>query len=398
LKFWQAAISRSADDSASDRVYLGAVNKRALGIGGIRIDPISLDRAVAALLTVMLQIEVWVTGPVPHQLVVALLGPLVTLAVAVRRLHPVAVGVGAGLLGDVVAGVWGPPSLLSYGLAWICCMYGFAVWSPPRPFAIGLTVIAVGGLVSAVGPVTFKSSVQFVVVSTVVILLVNRVVGDRERRAQIAERERDLASREAVVEERARIARELHDVIAHHVSMIVLQAGAERRVLEQSDSSAREVLETIERSGRSALTETRRLLGMLRSGDDQPLAPQPRIGDVPSLISQVRAAGLPVDLVIDGEQRELPAGIELSAYRIVQEALTNALRHAGDANAHVSIHYRPEALEIEVADDGRESPAARPGGHGLAGMRERVALYGGRLDAAREPGGGFVVHVTLPVT
>jgi signal transduction histidine kinase len=374
------------------------VSERTLGIGRIRIDPINLDRAVAVLLTVMLQIEVWVTGPVPHQLVVALLGPLVTLAVAVRRPHPVAVGVGAGLLGDVVAGVWGPPSLLSYGLAWICCMYGFAVWSPPRPFAIGLTVIAIGGLVSAVGPVTFKSSVQFVVVSTVVILLVNRVVGDRERRAQIAERERDLASREAVVEERARIARELHDVIAHHVSMIVLQAGAERRVLERSDSSAREVLETIERSGRSALTETRRLLGMLRSGDDQPLAPQPRIGDVPSLISQVRAAGLPVDLVIDGEQRELPAGIELSAYRIVQEALTNALRHAGDANAHVSIHYRPEALEIEVADDGRESPVARPGGHGLAGMRERVALYGGRLDAARGPGGGFVVHVTLPVT
>ena len=252
------------------------MSERTLGIGRIRIDPISLDRAVAVLLTVMLEIEVWVTGPVPHQLMVALLGPLFTLAVAVRRLHPVAVGVGAGLLGDVIAGVWGPPSLLSYGLAWICCMYGFAVWSPPRPFAIGLTLIAAGGLVSALGPVTFKSSVQFVVVSTVVILLVNRVVGDRERRAQIAERERDLASREAVVEERARIARELHDVIAHHVSMIVLQAGAERRVLERSDSSAREVLETIERSGRSALTETRRLLGMLRSGDDQPLAPQPR--------------------------------------------------------------------------------------------------------------------------
>src|SRR5690242_9614275 len=286
LKSRPAAISRSADDSASDWVYLGAVSERTLGIGGIRIDPISLDRAVAVLLTVMLQIEVWVTGPVPHQWVVALLGPLVTLAVAVRRLHPVAVGVGAGLVGDVVAGVWGPPSLLSYGLAWICCMYGFAVWSPPRPFAIGLTVIAAGGLVSAVGPVTFKSSVQFVVVSTVVILLVNRVVGDRERRAQIAERERDLASREAVVEERARIARELHDVIAHHVSMIVLQAGAERRVLEQVGSDS-EVLETIERTGRSALTETRRLLGMLRAGDHEPLAPQPRLSDVPLLIGQV---------------------------------------------------------------------------------------------------------------
>ena len=373
------------------------MSTRTIGIGRIQIDPISLDRAVAVLLTVMLQIEVW-AGSVPHQLVMALLGSLVTMAVAVRRLHPVMVGVGAGLLGDVIAGVWGPPSLLSYGLAWFCCMYGFAVWSPPRPFVIGLILIAAGGLVSAVGPVSFKNSVQFVVVSTVVILLVNRVVGDRERRAQVAERELDVASREAVVEERARIARELHDVIAHHVSMIVLQAGAERRVLEQSESSSREVLETIERSGRSALTETRRLLGMLRGGDDQPLAPQPRIGDVPSLISQVRAAGLPVELVIDGEQRELPAGIELSAYRIVQEALTNALRHAGDANAHVSISYRPEALEIKVADDGQESAAARPGGHGLTGMRERVALYGGRLDAARGPGGGFVVHVTLPVT
>ncbi len=373
------------------------MSTHALRIGRLRIDPISLDRVVAVLLTVMLQFEVWVTGPVPHQMMVALLGPLFTLAVAVRRLHPVAVGVGCGLLGDLIAGVWGPPSLLSYGLAWMCCMYGFAVWSPRRPFAIGLTLIAAGGLVSAVGPVTFKSSVQFVVVSTVVILLVNRVVGDRERRAQIAERERDLAGREAVVEERSRIARELHDVIAHHVSMIVLQAGAERRVLEPSDSSAREVLETIERSGRSALTETRRLLGMLRAGDDQPLAPQPRIGDVPLLVSQVQEAGLPVDLVVDGEQRELPAGIELSAYRIVQEALTNALKHAGDAHAQVTIHYRPESLEIEVADDGRGAVAAHPGGHGLAGMRERVALYGGRLDAARGPRGGFVVRVTLPV-
>jgi signal transduction histidine kinase len=373
------------------------VSTGAISIGRWRIDPVRLDRVVAALLTVTLELEVWATGPVDHALAVALLGPLVTLGVAVRRRHPEAVGVGAGLLADLFAGVWGPPSLVSYGLAWMCCMYAFAVWARPRWFAAGLVAISAGGLASALGPVSFKNSVQFTVVSTVVILLVHRLVGDRERRAQIAERERDLAGREAVVEERARIARELHDVIAHHVSMIVLQAGAERRVLDQADSSARETLETIERSGRSALTETRRLLGMLRGADDQPLAPQPRLGDVPLLIGQVREAGLPVDLCVDGEQRELPAGIELSAYRIVQEALTNALKHAGNAHARVSIRYRPESLEIEVADDGDGAAAGHGGGHGLVGMRERVALYGGRLDASRQPGGGFVVHVTLPV-
>ena len=168
-------------------------------------------------------------------------------------------------------------------------------------------------------------------ITLVVMLFVRRVVGDRERRAQIAERERDLVAREAVVEERARIARELHDVIAHHVSMIVLQAGAERRVLDGANASTREVLETVEQTGRSALTEMRRLLGMLRGDANEPLTPQPGLGDVPVLVKQLREAGLPVELHVEGERGELPVGIELSAYRIVQEALTNALKHAGEA-------------------------------------------------------------------
>src|SRR5213076_115 len=213
-----------------------------------------------------------------------------------------------------------------------------------------------------------------------------RVVGDRERRAQIAERERDLAAREAIVEERARIARELHDVIAHHVSMIVLQAGAERRVLDSASASTREVLETVERTGRSALTEMRRLLGMLRADASEPLTPQPGLTDVATLVTQLREAGLPVELEVEGEPRELPVGIELSAYRIVQEALTNALKHAGEARAWVKIRYTSDSLELEIADDGTgaASPAAT-GGHGLVGMRERVALYGGRLDAGGRP-------------
>jgi signal transduction histidine kinase len=200
------------------------------------------------------------------------------------------------------------------------------------------------------------------------------------------------------VEERARIARELHDVIAHNVSMIVLQAGAERRVLSAEVGSTRDVLATIEEIGRSALTEMRRLLGMLRSDSPEPLAPQPRLSDLPTLIAQVTDAGLPVELEIHGERRDLPAGIELSAFRIVQEALTNALRHAGQARAQVSLRYDADMLEIEVTDDGADaSRVANAGGHGLVGMRERAALYGGQLDAGHRPSGGFAVRVLLPV-
>ncbi len=377
---------------------VGRVSTRTINLGLRRVDAIQLDRALAVILSAALQVEVWLTGPVDNAVVLSVACLPVTLGVAVRRRHPAGVGIGAGLLADLVAGTVGPPNFISYGLGWMCCMYAFAVWAPRRAFGVGLVVISAGGLATALEPSADpKSTVQFVAVSTVVILLVHRLVGDRERRAQMAERERDVSSREAVVEERARIARELHDVIAHHVSMIVLQAGAERRALEQSGAGS-EVLETIERTGRSALTETRRLLGMLRADGDESLAPQPRLGDVPTLISQVCEAGLPVELEVDGEARELPAGIELSAYRIVQEALTNALKHAGDAHATVRIRYQPHAIEIEVIDDGAGSgDRARSGGHGLVGMRERVALYGGRIDASRLHDGGFMVHVTLPV-
>jgi signal transduction histidine kinase len=354
---------------------------------------------VAVLLTVMLQIEVWVTGPVPHQLVVALLGPLVTLAVAVRRLHPVAVGVGAGLLGDVVAGVWGPPSLLSYGLAWICCMYGFAVWSPPRPFAIGLTVIAVGGLVSAVGPVSFKNSVQFVVVSTVVILLVNRVVGDRERRAQIAERERDLASREAVVEERARIARELHDVVAHHMSLIAVRAETAPYRLDGVPAPVAEEFTAIAEASREALTEMRRLLGVLRSATPPEVHPQPGLADLGDLVTAVREAGVEAYLDVEPGLR-VPAGVGLTAYRIVQEALSNASRHASGAPVRITLRTEADALAVYVVN-GPGFPAVSGGdggSHGLVGLRERATMLGGSFAAGPTAEGGFAVRATLPMT
>jgi signal transduction histidine kinase len=363
-----------------------------------RIDPQRLDYLVAAALTVGVELEVWLGGAAPHeQTVTALLGPVVTGAVAVRRRHPTAACICAGVVVSALAAFWGEPPVLSIALGWFCALYGLAVWSQPRRFAFGAAVVTLVQLAASAGPAANQAAL-FSAVTLAVLLIARRVIGDRERRAQIAERERDVAAREAVVEERARIARELHDLVAHNVSMMVVQAGAERRVLGADGGSTGEVLHTIEGIGRGALTEMRRLVGMLRSDRDEPLAPQPGLADVAQLVAQVRAAGLPVELAIEGEPRALPEGIELSAYRIVQEALTNALKHAGQARARVRIHYGADALELEITDDGAGAgAAATSSGHGLVGMRERVALYGGRLDASRVAEGGFAVRALLPI-
>ena len=366
-----------------------------------RPNPLKVDWVVAAALTVVGELEVWLgSGSVTHHHRVAIGSAMVVFAalVAVRRLYPGLVGIAAAAVANAVAGIWAPPSSASYGIAWMCSLYALTAWARPRLFLVGAAAVALPTLGSAAlgrGP---HGEVEFTVVTLIVMLLVRRVLGDRERRAQMAERERDVAAREAVVEERARIARELHDVIAHNVSMMVVQAGAERRVVDGANGSTREVLTTIEQIGRGALTEMRRLVGMLRSDADEPLAPQPGLGDVPTLVAQVREAGLPVELRVEGERRELPVGIELSAYRIVQEALTNALKHAGDASARVSIRYCADSLELDIVDDGAGGEGrSDSSGHGLVGMRERVALFGGRFDASRSPGRGFVVRATLPI-
>jgi signal transduction histidine kinase len=393
-------ISRPADDTAGTPVYRGLVRALLARLRRLRIDPLRLDWVLAVLLTIAAELEIWLgMGAAHERLVAAAIGPAVSATVAIRRLYPTIAGIAAAVLMAGELGFWGDPQIIGDGVAYFCSLYGLAVWAQPQRFAIGATAVAMAGLASSAGPkVSLGNSTTFTGVTLVVMLLVRRVVGERERRAQIAERERDLAAREAVVEERARIARELHDVIAHHVSMIVVQAGAERRVLDDEHASTREVLETVEQIGRSALTEMRRLLGMLRGDANEPLTPQPGLDDVPSLVGQLREAGLPVELHVDGERRELPVGIELSAYRIVQEALTNALKHAGHARATVHVRYGPDSLELEIADDGAGGiTSASSGGHGLVGMRERVALYGGRLDASRRAEGGFVVRVRLPI-
>ena len=218
-----------------------------------------------------------------------------------------------------------------------------------------------------------------------------------ELRAALAERERDAAARIAVAEERARIARELHDVVAHAVSVMVLQVGAVRHKLPGALAEDNQALQDVERAGRTALDEMRRLLAaMRREGDEAELLPQPGLDGLDSLLEKVERAGLPVELHLDGEPVPLPRGIELSAYRIVQEGLTNALKHARASDADVTVRYSPDELEIEVRDDGVGGSTTDGLGHGLIGIRERVKIYGGEMTAGSE-NGGFVLSARLPI-
>ena len=190
------------------------------------------------------------------------------------------------------------------------------------------------------------------------------------------------AAERAVAEERQRIARELHDVVAHSVSVMTVQAGAVRRLLRPEQERERQALEAVEATGREALTEMRRLVGLLRERGTMPeFAPQPSMRTVDVLVGTVREAGLPVELEVEGDPQELPPGIDLSAYRVIQEALTNALKYAGPAQAWVTIRWRDDELELEIANDGRSEPGGDGEGHGLAGLRERVTLVGGAGDA-----------------
>jgi signal transduction histidine kinase len=210
-------------------------------------------------------------------------------------------------------------------------------------------------------------------------------------------RQRDLQAEAAVAIERGRIARELHDVVAHNVSMMVVQAGAAERVLEGGQPDVRQALGAIAGTGRETIDEMRLLLGVLRGDDGLALAPQPGLGDLDQLVRNVADAGVRVDLRVEGEPAPLPPGVELSAYRIVQEALTNVIKHAGPASAEVIVRYDAAGVEVEVRDDGRAASAQTSGGNGLIGMRERVAMLGGELQAGARRGGGFAVLARLPM-
>jgi signal transduction histidine kinase len=223
---------------------------------------------------------------------------------------------------------------------------------------------------------------------------------EAKERAVRAEREREERARAAVAEERARIARELHDVVGHSVSVMTVQASGVRRLLRPDQEREREALLVVERTGREALAEMRRMVGVLRRPEEAPaLAPQPSLEHLEKLVEHAREAGLPVELRIEGEAVQLPVGVDLTAYRLVQEGLTNALKHSQATRAEVLVHYSDGQIELVVSDDGRGigSDDGGGGGHGLVGMRERVSVYGGELDAGPRPEGGYRLRAILPV-
>lgn len=313
-------------------------------------------------------------------------------------------------------GIWiGDYAETASSLASIIAMYSVAAWEERRRarIAAGLTFVALAGVLTAgmlsgyVEQLTLGVFVgNFIIFGTAFVVGEN-VRNRRERLAELEERAiaaeaaREEDARRAVAAERVRIARELHDVVAHSVSVMVVQAGAARRVLDRDRDAAVESLTAIEQTGRQSLSEMRRLLGVLRREDDVSFgrSPQPSVAAVDALVASTRDAGLDVDLVVEGEPRPLPPGVDLSAYRIVQEALTNALRHAGPASARVVVRYDDDELHLEVCDDGRGVVSTDgDGGHGLVGMRERVTLYGGELSTGNRPGGGFVVRARLPLS
>jgi signal transduction histidine kinase len=221
-------------------------------------------------------------------------------------------------------------------------------------------------------------------------------------KAELAEHAREEEERRAIVSERSRIARELHDVLAHNLSVMVVQAGGARRIVEMRPDQATEVADLIERTGREALAELRQLFGPVRHGDGEDLQGPVGIDRVEELAARARAAGLSVHVHVEGERVRLPTGVDLTAYRVVQEALTNTLKHGGRAQASVTVSYEPNEVVLSIEDDGAGTGGSRDelgelgGGHGLVGMRERVELYGGLLQAGSRPDGGFAVRVRLP--
>lgn len=280
------------------------------------------------------------------------------------------------------------------------CRYRVAGLGALIATAVVIDVVFHGGLPpipQAAGP--FIALVPLWLVGNAMRSRQSRIDASEERAARL-EREGELVTRAALAEERSRIARELHDVVAHSVSVMVVQAGAARQVMPTSPEDARQALLAVEATGREAMTELRGLLGLLGEDEGMSLAPQPGMEGLDRLVQRVRDAGLPVELQIQGARRPLPVGLDLAAYRIVQEALTNALKYSGLARTTVVLEYRDDELKLEVLDEGSAASSRERGeaGRGLAGMRDRAALYGGSVEAGPRPGRGYAVRAWLPAT
>jgi signal transduction histidine kinase len=369
-----------------------------------------LDLALAALALALMLAEllVWDEWTAEWQTLQVVGAAVACSSLALRRAAPL-VAVGLAACGTLVLVAGGdPPQLLALGLTGMLLAYTIAAELDGRALVVAAAVIVLTVMTrDVVDPALngFDIAIDLLVFGAP--FAVGRVVRRRERKVEHVARVAEERARDAIREERDRIARELHDVIAHGMSVMVIQADAARHELEPAEVVADAALAEIERTGRESLREMRRLLDLLRADDalesGADLMPQPGLAGVEALVRSVGQAGLPVDLRIEGEPRPVSPGIDLTAYRIVQEALTNALRHAGQARATVVIGYTDGGLSLHVEDDGRGGGALNGadgggsgGGNGLVGMRERVRLYGGTLSAG--PGlRGFVVAATLPL-
>jgi signal transduction histidine kinase len=375
----------------------------------LRRHPVLVDGVLAFVLA-LTELPQIIAGHWPHVLFMLLL----VAPVAFRRRNPVlafaiAAAGGAGLA--LTRSGWAAADL-----AIVVLLYTLAAYRPRRESVAGLAVTLLGSAVALVigTPAVGVRDLHMFLGGMVVVggtALVAWVLGDSMRyrrayylaledRAARLERERDAQARLGAAAERARIARELHDVVAHNVSVMVVQADGARYALESEPERARQALGAISTTGRQALAEMRRLLGVLRSGDEQAeLAPLPGIDQLRDLLDQTRAAGRTVSFTLEGAPRPLPEGVGLAAYRVVQESLTNTRKHGGiGASVTVSLRYTADELIVSVTDDGRGAAAADDGaGLGLTGMRERVGIYGGTVHAGPRPAGGYQVSASLPL-
>ena len=357
-----------------------------------------LDGAPALGLAAAAQLELWLGGGPdrPFHAVVAL---AFTLPLVARRRAP---------LGVLVVVCLGLTALSARGsdfftfaqlLAMLVAAYSVAAYAGTPKAVAGLVLVNAAGAGNSLSAGTTAPG-DFLWPALLLSgpWLAGRALGAWRDRAAELERLTREVGRLAAAEERARIARELHDAVAHCVNVAVIHAEAAEELLDRDPERVREPLHRIQQSGREALVELRRALGALRQPDNAPTSSPPGLAELPALVEPVRAAGLDVALRVDGRQRRLSPGLDLSAYRIVQEALTNTLKHAGAAHVDVVVRYGEHALELEIADDGAAGRPRRAngGGHGLVSMRERALLFGGELDAAPRRGGGFRVRARLP--
>jgi signal transduction histidine kinase len=373
----------------------------------LRRHPVLVDSVLAALIALFAAASI-ADNPWP-QLPITL---LLVIPVAIRRKVP-AGAFAAALVGGLWQLAFGRPS--GCDVAILVLLYTVAAYRPRRESVPALVACMLGGAVAVAvwspSPPGIRLIVQFLIGGVLFggSSVIAWVLGDSMRyrrgyyaaledRAARLEAERDAQAKVAAAAERARIARELHDVIAHHVSVMVVQADGAGYALRSDPDKAQTALSAISSTGRQALAEMRRLLGVLRTtGEQAGLAPVPGLSELRELLDQARAAGLAVTYTLTGTPRELAEGVELAAYRVVQESLTNTRKHAGlAATAAVTLRYEPDGLTIEVTDDGLASPPADGSGHGLSGMRERIGMYGGTVQAGPLPDGGFGVVARLP--